>query len=64
MCETWSEMLLSIQFILENLLVRNLNLLNVSIGTSFAKANRQHMEQRDWSLHVPKRYYLDLNNRF
>jgi len=57
-------MLLSSQFILESLAVRNLNLLNVGIDTSFAKAKRQHMEQRDWSLHVPKRYYVDLNNRF
>jgi len=64
MCETWSEMLLSIQFILQNVAVRNLNLLNAGIRTSFAKAKRQHMEQRDWSLHVQKIYYLDLNNRF
>jgi len=56
--------LFSIQFILENLTVINLNLLNVSIGTNFAKAKLQHMEQRDWSLRVPRRYYVDLNNRF
>lgn len=58
------KMLFSIQFILGNLAVRNLNLLNVSIDTSFAKAKRQHMGQRDWSMHVPKIYYVDLNNRF
>jgi hypothetical protein len=64
MCETWSEnvVLNSVQF--GEFSRREFEFDKRKHWHQFAKAKWQHTEQRVWSLHVPKRYYVDLNNLF